>query len=85
MRRRTIGIILGGIPALLAAAAAAPASAGANCAEDLRGLRQQASTMSDGSRRQELVLLLQKADKDEQSGRIEACFDDVARARSLLR
>ena len=50
----------------------------ANCADDLRVLKAKLPEVPDGARRQELALLLEKATKDEQFGRIRLCGDAVS-------
>jgi hypothetical protein len=79
MKRAALGAILG-LLALLAAPGAR-----ANCADDLRVLKAKLPEVPDGARRQELALLLEKATKDEQSGRIKLCVDAVTQARILLK
>jgi hypothetical protein len=77
-------VALAGLAAVLALSLA-PSIQAATCADDLRDLRQRLPQVTDGARREELTLLLEKARKDEEAGRINLCFDAVAHARLLLK
>jgi len=79
MKRAALGAIFG----LIAVALAPPARA--NCADDLRMLKAKLAEVPEGARRQELSLLLEKATKDEQYGRIKLCAEAVSHARGLLK
>jgi hypothetical protein len=61
------------------------ASAYADCAADLRALRTQANAVKDERRRLELQLLLEKAEKDYEAGRVQLCAEAVQHARALLK
>jgi hypothetical protein len=61
------------------------APARADCAAELRALRPQVNAVKDERRRQELQLLLEKAEKDNEAGRAQLCAEAVQHARALLK
>ncbi|MGO8915773.1 MAG: hypothetical protein ACLQJR_07690 [Stellaceae bacterium] len=62
-----------------------PAPARADCATDIKALRQELATVRDERRRQELQKLIDKAAKDDAAGRAQLCGEAMQRARLLIK
>ncbi len=62
----------------------APA-ARADCTSELRSVRAETAAVKDERRRAELQRLVEKAEKDEKSGRVTACDKTLEQARLLLK
>jgi hypothetical protein len=60
------------------------AVARADCADELRALRERLAAVTDEPRRQELERLIEKAEKDAKAGRTGLCDEAVERGRALL-
>ncbi len=56
----------------------------AGCGDDIAAVRAKLGEVQDSGRRQELALLLDKAEKDAAAGRAKLCDDTVRRAQALL-
>jgi hypothetical protein len=76
-------LIAGFLTLLLNGALTAPARA--DCTGDIRTVRNEAATIKDERRRQELEKLLEKAEKDNGAGGAQLCADAVQHARALLK
>jgi hypothetical protein len=61
------------------------APARADCASEIRALRAELAAVKDERRRQELLRLIEKAEKDDQAGRDRLCGDATQHARALLK
>jgi len=83
MERVGLSLAAGFLAALVNAGLTAPARA--DCAGDVKSLRSAVPLVKDEKRREELVKLLDKAEKDEQAGRSALCADAVQHARALLK
>jgi hypothetical protein len=57
----------------------------ADCAGDIAALRAQLASVKDPHRREELKMLIDKAEKDNAAGRDQLCGDAMARARLLVK
>lgn len=79
MKRAALGILLA------LAAAGAPATARAGCADEIRAIKVKLPTVKEPARHEELQKLVDKADKDEKAGRDKICDDTVKHARVLLK
>jgi hypothetical protein len=69
--------------ALLNASFILPARA--NCGADIQAVQAQLPAVKDQNRRQELQKLVEKAQKDNETGRANLCVQAVKRARILLK
>ena len=69
-----------GLTALFAAGAAR-----ADCVDEVAAARQQLAAVKDEAQRQELLRILDKAEKDGRAGRERLCLDALVRAQSLFK
>lgn len=60
-------------------------SAQADCGAEIQAVQAQLPTVKDQSRRQELQKLVEKAEKDDKTGRTNLCDQAVQRAHLLLK
>ena len=77
-----VAAVFGAISSVLALLAQ---PAYADCATDIHSLRSEAAAIKDERRRQELLHLVEKAEKDDKAGRASACDKTVQQARVLLK
>ena len=80
MKRAGVGWAAAG---LLATLAAGPARA--DCAAEVQAMRQRLPTIQDQRQRQEVSLLLDKAEKDAKAGREQLCLDALVRAQAITK
>jgi hypothetical protein len=69
-----------GLTVLFAAGAAK-----AGCIDDVAAARQQFAAVKDEAQRQELLRILDKAEKDGHAGRERLCLDALVRAQALIK
>lgn len=60
-------------------------SARADCGTEIQAVQAQLPAVKDQNRRQELQKLVEKAEKDDKTGRVNLCVQAVERARILLK
>jgi hypothetical protein len=72
------------VSVLIAGVTLAP-PAHADCPAEIQAIRAQLATVKDPHRREELQMLLDKAEKDQAAGRSQLCGEAVQRARVLVK
>jgi hypothetical protein len=83
MKRVRTGLPLAA--SLLIAGVALALPAHADCSAEIQAIRAQLATVKDPHRREELEMLLDKAEKDQAAGRSQLCGEAVQRARVLVK
>ena len=63
----------------------AAGTAKAGCVDEVATARQQLAAVKDEAQRQELLRILDKAEKDGQAGRERLCLDALVRAQALIK
>lgn len=79
MKRAMAGILLA------AAAMLMPLTARADCGDEVKAIRVKLAEVKEEGRRDELLRLIEKAEKDAQAGRDKSCDAALRHARVLLR
>lgn len=75
--------VLASLALILAGGLTTPARA--DCAGDIATLRTELAQVKDARRREELQMLIDKAQKDNEAGRARLCGEATERARLLLK
>ena len=83
MKRARTGLPLAVLVLLAGGMLALPAHA--DCSAEIQAIRAQLAAVKDPQRREELQMLLDKAQKDEAAGRSELCGQAIQRARVLVK
>jgi hypothetical protein len=83
MKRARPGLLLAGLALLANGLLTTPARA--DCADDIQVLRAQLGSIKDPHHRDELQMLIDKAEKDNAAGRGQLCNDAMQRARLLVK
>ncbi len=60
-------------------------AAWADCIDEVAATRQQLASIKDEAQRQELLRILEKAEKDGRAGRERLCLDALVRAQALIK
>lgn len=83
MKRARTGLPLAVLVLLAGGMLALPAHA--DCSAEIQAIRAQLAAVKDPQRREELQMLLDKAEKDQAAGRTQLCGEAVQRARVLVK
>lgn len=83
MKRARTGLPLAVLVLLAGGMLALPAHA--DCTAEIQAIRAQLAAVKDPHRREELQMLLDKAEKDQEAGRTQLCGEAVQRARVLVK
>jgi uncharacterized membrane protein len=83
MKRARTGSPLAVLILLAGGMLALPAHA--DCSAEVQAIRAQLAAVKDPQRREELQMLLDKAEKDQAAGRTQLCGEAVQRARVLVK
>jgi hypothetical protein len=83
MKRARTGLSLAVLVSLASVMLTLPAHA--DCTAEIQAIRAQLATVKDPHRREELQMLLDKAQKDDAAGRSQLCGEAVQRAQLLVK